>query len=956
MTWCRTKLGILLAWFPLACGGAPAQERAADASAHAKASSPAPRHATLEEAVADLEASRYRRAERKLRALIEAGRQRDQAHLWLARLQLRTGHADEAAHNASMAAAANARLAEPARLVEAEAHWRRGGHAKAADLLTPWATRRGSYEAQRLLGEVLLERGQRQAAEPILLRLIDAYNDGHISKDDGVALALVGRAASLLGSPEDANEAYAEAEHVIPDDLRLLLWRAELFLEAHDPGQAERVIGRALRLAPSHAEALALLAHIKLDQALDFAAARELAARALAADPTLPRAYFVLAGMGLRDGDTDSAEESVSRGLRHHPDHLRLLSMRGAARFVAEDASGFAAVRERVLALNPEYSEFFRIVGTYADWEHRYGELVDLMRAALAVDENDAKAEALLGFNLIRAGREEEGMRALRAAYETTGAFDVRVVNTLNLYENVIAREYETVVTPRFRFRFHRDERALLERYVPALLDRAWDVLRIEHGFQPRVPVGIELYSERRSFAVRTSGMPHTAIQGVCFGETLAAMTPRQEPFNFGMTLWHELAHVFHIQLSRSRVPRWFTEGLAEHQTSRVRPEWKRELDRELYLALRADRLPTVGRMNQSFTHAERVEDVALAYYASGRLVAHLEEAHGRKALVELMKQWGEGRTTEVVLAGTLGRDPSAIDKQFRSYLEAELGRYLSQFVPPWQRRSLKDAQSAVRRHPQEVDAHASLALAWLGVGDLERAAMSLARAREVAGAEPRAELAWLDAELALAQGNMKLVEGALDRLIAAGSDGYPVRMLEARLARAAGAGQRERRALALAAAFDPSQSAPVLRLAVLAQEAEQRSEEIRWLEKLALLEEHDPGVYRRLLSLLVAEERFDEAVQWGEAALWADIRGFHTHALWAEALAAVGQTGQALFELESALLCEAPPEMLAAAHRSAARLAASMGRARDGARHRAEADALERTLEAGHRRGASDE
>jgi hypothetical protein len=49
------------------------------------------------------------------------------------------------------------------------------------------------------------------------------------------------------------------------------------------------------------------------------------------------------------------------------------------------------------------------------------------------------------------------------------------------------------------------------------------------------------------------------------------------------MVLTHELAHVFAIQLSRSRVPRWFTEGLSEVETARLRPEWTRHDDAALY-------------------------------------------------------------------------------------------------------------------------------------------------------------------------------------------------------------------------------------------------------------------------------------------------------------------------------------------------------------------------------------
>ena len=99
------------------------------------------------------------------------------------------------------------------------------------------------------------------------------------------------------------------------------------------------------------------------------------------------------------------------------------------------------------------------------------------------------------------------------------------------------------------------------------------------------------------------------------------------------MTLWHELAHVFHIQLSKSRVPRWFTEGLAEYETSSRAPEWTREHDPELFEMRRATRLPRIEAMNRAFTRAEQLTDMATAYYASSRLVEMLGTQDGMKRL-----------------------------------------------------------------------------------------------------------------------------------------------------------------------------------------------------------------------------------------------------------------------------------------------------------------------------------
>ncbi len=77
----------------------------------------------------------------------------------------------------------------------------------------------------------------------------------------------------------------------------------------------------------------------------------------------------------------------------------------------------------------------------------------------------------------------------------------MRVFNTLNLYEKTIARDYVTVEHPPFRIRYRKDERAILERYVPALLDQAWQKMIKAYGFTPETPIGVELYGERGEFS-----------------------------------------------------------------------------------------------------------------------------------------------------------------------------------------------------------------------------------------------------------------------------------------------------------------------------------------------------------------------------------------------------------------------------------------------------------------------
>src|SRR5690606_15498008 len=154
----------------------------------------------------------------------------------------------------------------------------------------------------------------------------------------------------------------------------------------------------------------------------------------------------------------------VARGLAVDPENLELLSMRAAVAFLAEDDALFEATRAKVFAKNPSYSRFYSIVGEFAEWEHRYDRIVDMMREAVAIDDQDAEAHAALGLDLIRAGQELGGVQWLRRA-AAKDPFNVRVYNTLNLYEQIIPDGYVTRQQGRFSIRYPQGEAALLERY-----------------------------------------------------------------------------------------------------------------------------------------------------------------------------------------------------------------------------------------------------------------------------------------------------------------------------------------------------------------------------------------------------------------------------------------------------------------------------------------------------------
>jgi tetratricopeptide (TPR) repeat protein len=432
-------------------------------------------------------------------------------------------------------------------------------------------------------------------------------------------------------------------------------------------------------------------------------------------------------------------------------------------------------------------------------------------------------------------------------------------------------------------------------------------------------------------------------------------MSPGAGPFNWGNVLWHELGHVFAIQLSKNHVPRWYTEGLSEYETIIRRPEWQREEDPALFAALKGGRIPHVDGFNRAFTHVDSVEDVTMAYYAASQILVFLVDHYGWDKTVAMLPHWGKGERTKEVVQSALGVSVDEVDKAYRVWLDQRLSRYSHQYVPDLHAPSLEDAEDAAKKAPRDARKQVEVAIARLRAGQEHEGRAALdealkidpkqpdalyvladltlsgereprvrergprpagpdggdvkpdAKTEEKGGKEKKAaEKAPEDEDAARA----KEASGILAKMIAFGSDGYAVRMKLARIADATDDLAGEEAALTAANKLDPSQSEPVAGLIAVARKTHDERRELEHLKKYVLLEQHDRSAWLRLLDGLVARNRWDEAVKVGESTMFVDVGNPEAHRLYARALANSGRHLSAIYEYNSAIVAGAPPEM----------------------------------------------
>jgi tetratricopeptide (TPR) repeat protein len=837
--------------------------------------------------------------------------QRAEGTLLRARIAWETGAYEDAARLA--ATLSRTPLRARAQTLEGEALLALGRY---DDALARWrdaARVPGAWRASALSAMWLRRLGRDDEAREAANVLLDAYNDAVDGRAGARAnllrdtefLASVALAARALGAAADANRALNEALRVSPEDPELHLAQADLMRSTEDYEPAGEAVAAALRVNPRSPRALLLRARLRVLSGHDAARITEDLDAAAAVNPRLAAVQALRAMVALRGGDPAEATRALDAAAASNPRDLDVLAARAALRFRQSDLPGCRAALDALHAVAPGWAEGYQFLADVADVEHRYAEVAEVFassvqRPGIVADrEGAARLQAALGVNLLRLGREDEGVAALRASFDRS-RFNVRVANLLEFYERTLPGEYVTETLGPLRLRMHRGEAASLRRHAATRLRGAWDDMVSRYGFTPEGPVSIELYATAEHFSVRTSGVPEVGVQGVCFGRVVTALSPRAGAFNWAQITWHELAHVFALQRSRSRVPRWFTEGLSEWESVRHDPRWAREDDPSLWRALRAGRVPRIADFNRAFTHARSPDDMLLAYYAASQLVTFMVERWGFDRVAAALPLWGQDLETPAVIQRALGVSAEQVDREFLAWLRARLARYDGQFdVDPQGYADRAARESAVTARPDDADARGAAAVAALLAGDAEAAAAHAERAVRLLGAQPLGR--WVRAVIALRRNDGR---AALDEIAAAvegGADGFELRMMEARAARRAGDLAREEAALRAAVLRDPTQPEAHRALAALGERRGRADERATHLRAAVALDQHDRASLRALLSLDLAASRWTEILALEELSLQLDPEHAAGRLAVAQAAAERGQVDRAVAALEDA-------------------------------------------------------
>ena len=602
-------------------------------------------------------------------------------------------------------------------------------------------------------------RGDREQSEP-------CYRD--ILSGDAAA-KIRAEAAWALGDLHEANRLFQSAAATTPDDADVRSRWGSLYASTHQDAEAMKLYREALAADSQHAFAMLGAAQLLVggfnDAANEFL--EPLLTNATLHDGARLGAWLLVARIALENQDIDEAAHNLGEAetliQKNQWPPLELYALRAAAALI-ENRDGDEWT-ERSLEYNPTYGNVFATPAYFYVISRRYRQAIDLYQRAVDVEPTLASAHEELGVNLLRDNQLERARRHLEQAHEHD-PFSPVAVNTLRLldsFDNFLVIEdpastNDSAQVPLI-LRLHREEAAAIAPYAIEMARRSIHEFTERYDFALSEPVIIEMYPDHEDFAVRTAGMPGIGILGATFGYVVAMDSPSArstDHFQWGTTLWHEMAHVFTLEATAHLVPRWFSEGVSVYEEWLSGPTPGVRIPMSVYGAMRDDKFLPVATLDEGFIRPSYPDQVIVSYMQAGLICQFIGEAYGQAKLAELLAAFGDGLDTASAIRQVLDVSAPAFDRAFSIYIEEEHGSVLAS-LEEWHETyaSLSAAHAAedfeevistattlIDLHPRYVEAdspYIALANAHDESGNRDEAVATLTTYHELGGFDPGA-------------------------------------------------------------------------------------------------------------------------------------------------------------------------------------------------------------------------
>lgn len=457
---------------------------------------------------------------------------------------------------------------------------------------------------------------------------------------------------------------------------RVILGRFFLAREADARKVLDQFYDVAIKQRPDYVEAYLATAELSLgkqDNALAAATLRK-APKAAADDPR----YHYLLGLAFADDDRAASAKAVAQALKINPKHVdslllqadnlidgeryadaektlksvfeinpnepRAWAYQGVLAHLKNDRDAEAAARKSALAHWEKNPEVDHLIGRKLSQKYRFAEGSTYQKQALEIDPQYLPAKIQLCQDQLRLGDESEGWKLAAEIFAKDG-YNVVAFNLVTLRDRLAG--FRTLKDDGFVVRMDAREADLYGERVLTLLRRARKTLCAKYGVKIVEPVVVEIFPQKKEFAVRTFGLPGAdGLLGVCFGHVITANSPASQgahPSNWEAVLWHEFCHVVTLSKTRNKMPRWLSEGISVYEEEREDSAWGTRMTPRLRELILSDELTPLSRLSSAFLAPKTPVHLQFAYFESALAVGFFVNKFGSPVLNEVLDDLGAG-------------------------------------------------------------------------------------------------------------------------------------------------------------------------------------------------------------------------------------------------------------------------------------------------------------------------
>jgi tetratricopeptide (TPR) repeat protein len=538
-------------------------------------------------------------------------------------------------------------------------------------------------------------RGQREAATRCYKALFSSIKE----------LGIRAEIAWALGDIKTANELFGAAIKQRSTPALLTRW-GELYAEKHQNDEALKLYQEALQLDSAFAFAQVGAASVLVYQ---YAAQANEYLQPVIEGKQVPagaklRALLLAARVNLEDSDTARATELLNEATQVATEaklpQLEIYALQASVELLRSPLGTQvtqSAWVKKALEENPAYGDIYAIPAHFYVITRRTREAVELFKRAVEIQPDNWEARVEYGSSLLRDNQIAAAREQMEAAYKGD-PYNVVTVNTLRLLDSL--KDYDVLAYPDITeqknstarvqqdqvpmvLRLHKKESAVLGPYVRKLTEQAIATYSSQFNFKLKEPVVIELYPNHEDFAVRTAGEPGLGLLGVTFGHVVAMDSPSSratDEFHWGTTLWHELAHVFTLESTEHRVPRWFSEGISVYEEWTSGPVKGVSIPADVYAAFKAGKALPVAELDRGFIRPDSPQQVMVSYMQAGLICQFIAREFGAAKFNDMLSAFKQGMDTTQVVQTVLQIEPKAFDARFNVFVQQQFKTLFEKF------------------------------------------------------------------------------------------------------------------------------------------------------------------------------------------------------------------------------------------------------------------------------------